>query len=45
MQLERLKISSLTLDPNNARTHDNTNLEAIAGSLTQFGQRKPIVIT
>ena len=45
MQLERLKISSLTLDPNNARTHDNTNLEAIAGSLTQFGQRKPIVIS
>jgi site-specific DNA-methyltransferase (adenine-specific) len=44
MQLEPLKISSLTLDPNNARTHDNANLEAIAGSLTQFGQRKPIVI-
>lgn len=45
MQLERLKISSLNLDPNNARTHDNANLEAIAGSLTQFGQRKPIVIS
>lgn len=45
MQLEVLKISSLKLDPNNARTHDNTNLEAIAGSLTQFGQRKPIVIS
>ena len=45
MQLERLKISSLKLDPNNARTHDNANLEAIAGSLTQFGQRKPIVIS
>lgn len=45
MQLEVLKISSLKLDPNNARTHDNTNLEAIAGSLAQFGQRKPIVIS
>jgi DNA modification methylase len=44
MKLEALKISSLKLDPNNARTHDNANLEAIAGSLTQFGQRKPIVI-
>ena len=45
MKLEALKISSLTLDPNNARTHDNANLEAIAGSLKQFGQRKPIVVT
>jgi hypothetical protein len=44
MKLETLAISKLTLDPNNARTHDNANLEAIAGSLTQFGQRKPIVI-
>lgn len=32
------------LDPNNARKHDRNNLDAIAGSLTQFGQRKPIVI-
>jgi DNA modification methylase len=44
MKLEIMQIPSLTLDPNNARTHDTTNLEAIAGSLTQFGQRKPIVI-
>jgi site-specific DNA-methyltransferase (adenine-specific) len=44
MKLEALKINSLTLDPNNARTHDNANLEAIAGSLTHFGQRKPIVV-
>ena len=44
MKIERIQISSLTLDPNNARTHDNANLDAIAGSLTQFGQRKPIVI-
>ena len=45
MKLEQLKISELKLDPSNARTHDNANLEAIAGSLTQFGQRKPIVIS
>jgi len=44
MQIEQVKISELKPDPNNARTHDNKNLEAIAGSLTQFGQRKPIVI-
>ena len=45
MKIERLKIADLKLDPNNARKHDNANLEAIAGSLTQFGQRKPIVIS
>lgn len=45
MQIERIKIDQLRQDPNNARTHDKANLEAIAGSLTQFGQRKPIVIS
>lgn len=45
MKIERLSIEQLKLDPNNARKHDNANLEAIAGSLTQFGQRKPIVIS
>jgi site-specific DNA-methyltransferase (adenine-specific) len=45
MKLEVLKISSLKLDPKNARSHDQGNLDAIAGSLTQFGQRKPIVIS
>lgn len=45
MKLETIALADLKLDPNNARTHDNQNLEAIAGSLTQFGQRKPIVIS
>ena len=45
MKLENVKIENLTPDPNNARTHDDTNLKAIQGSLTQFGQRKPIVIS
>lgn len=45
MKIERLAISELKLDPNNARKHDETNLDAIAGSLSQFGQRKPIVIS
>jgi site-specific DNA-methyltransferase (adenine-specific) len=44
MKLENLPISELTPDPNNARTHDDTNLKAIEGSLREFGQRKPIVI-
>lgn len=45
MKLETIKIASLTSDPQNARTHDDTNLKAIQGSLKEFGQRKPIVIT
>ena len=45
MKLETIKITNLVPDPNNARTHDDTNLKAIEGSLKEFGQRKPIVIT
>lgn len=45
MKIESLQIESLTLDPNNARSHDDKNLRAIKGSLKEFGQRKPIVIT
>lgn len=44
MKLETLRLTDLVSDPNNARKHDDKNLEAIKGSLTQFGQRKPIVI-
>lgn len=42
--LENIEIKDLILDPQNARLHDKRNLEAIAGSLETFGQRKPIVI-
>jgi DNA modification methylase len=45
VKLETIKITNLVPDPNNARTHDDTNLKAIEGSLKEFGQRKPIVIT
>lgn len=41
----RLKVSELTLDPNNARKHGEKDLEAIAASLKQFGQQTPIVVT
>jgi DNA modification methylase len=44
LQLETLVITDLTPDPDNARKHDTANLNAIMGSLEQFGQRKPIVV-
>jgi len=37
-------VSDLVLDPANARKHNKRNVEAIAASLTKFGQRKPIVV-
>jgi hypothetical protein len=45
VKIETRKISDLIPDPRNARTHDDKNLKAIAGSLEKFGQRKPIVVT
>lgn len=36
-------IASLREDPQNARKHDKRNLDAIAKSLSEFGQRKPVV--
>jgi DNA modification methylase len=44
MKIELVKIDDLDLDPKNARKHDAKNLRAIADSLEQFGQRKPIVV-
>ena len=45
MEVQRRLIKDLTLDPKNARTHSQRNLDAITNSLQQFGQRKPIVVT
>lgn len=45
LQIENISIDLLIPDPNNARLHDETNLVAIANSLRNFGQVKPIVIT
>lgn len=45
LTIETIKIEQLKFDPTNARKHDAKNLEAIAGSLKLFGQRKPIVVT
>lgn len=45
LKLETISIDALTPDPENARLHDKRNIEAIAGSLSRFGQRKPIVVS
>ena len=39
-----MAIKNLAYDPNNAREHDDKNLEYIKGSLAKFGQQKPIVV-
>jgi hypothetical protein len=44
MKIETVEISSLTLDPENARKHSQKNIDAIAGSLSTFGQRRPLVV-
>ena len=44
MEVTTKPIHTLANDPNNARTHNNKNLEAIKGSLAKFGQQKPIVV-
>ena len=44
MNVETVKIDSLTFDPANVRKHDEKNLAAIKASLNRFGQQKPIVI-
>ncbi len=44
MNVDVVLIDDLELDPNNARRHSKKNLDAIAGSLERFGQRKPIVV-
>ena len=45
MKVETVSLTDLTPDPLNARKHSKRNLDAIAASLSKFGQRKPIVVT
>ena len=45
LEIKVIPIDDLTLDSNNAREHNQKNLDAIANSLQIFGQRKPVVIT
>lgn len=44
MQIIKKSVKQLAFDPNNARQHDQKNIDAIKGSLAKFGQQKPIVI-
>lgn len=44
MLIERRALDELTLDPYNARRHGEQNLDVIARSLSEFGQRRPVVI-
>lgn len=44
MKIEKVKIASLTPDPENARKHSKRNIDAIAVSLEKFGQRRPLVV-
>jgi hypothetical protein len=37
-------LKSLKTDPKNAREHSERNISAVANSLNEFGQRKPIVV-
>jgi DNA modification methylase len=43
LTLRTVNLGDLTPDPQNVRTHDAKNLQAIKDSLNAFGQRKPIV--
>lgn len=45
MQIQTVDINNLVIDPQNARKHSERQLNAIASSLKEFGQRRPIVIT
>ena len=44
MEVKLVPLQQLSLDPKNARKHNQRNLDAIAESLKVFGQRKPIVV-
>lgn len=44
MEILQKNINDLFFDPINARKHPIKNIDTIKGSLTKFGQQKPIVI-
>lgn len=45
LQVRIVEIVDLIPDPVNARRHSERNLQTIAASLREFGQRRPVVIT
>ncbi len=42
--VRRVPVSSLTIDPSNARKHNPKNLEAVAASIGRWGQVEPLVV-
>lgn len=44
MKIEIVKIEDLVSDPDNARIHDEKNLNAIKGSINQFGIVEPLIV-
>lgn len=44
IQLDRVPLADLDEDPENERQHDARNIEAIAASLTEFGQVLPLLV-
>lgn len=44
MQIEKVKLSTLKLDTNNLRGHNEEEIQLLSRSLTVFGQYKPILV-
>ena len=44
LKVRRVPLDSLHLDPANARSHPQENMEAIVASLRRFGQAEPLVV-
>lgn len=44
-EVKIVAVSKLTNDPANPRKHNDKNIQAIAASLKEFGQQRPIVVT
>lgn len=44
MVVRRVPVSSLTIDPSNARKHNPKNLDAVAASMGRWGQVEPLVV-
>ena len=44
MDIQRIPVAKISIDPKNARKHSAESIAAIAKSLEKFGQQKPIVL-